>query len=277
MNKVTVAAPAKLNLSLDVVKKRDDGYHEMDMINCAVSLADSVTVSLCKDGVFGFGDVLHEKKDLCIKAAEVFFAETGLNCGAKITLKKNIPVLGGLGGGSADAAAVIKALNELCGTKQLFDELNRIAVKVGADVPFCLWGNVARVKGIGEIIIPVDTRIDCTFLLVKAQNKLSTAEMFLKADSIKNPYHPDTEKAVYCLQNGDIKSFCKYAGNTFDGLWQNGDIKKLLLENGADIALTTGSGPTLYAMFKDAERAEYCKKIFERNGVSAWVCKPFFN
>lgn len=272
---ITIKAPAKLNLTLDVCNKRADGYHEMDMINQTVDLYDTVTVEKCGSFVTLDTDMPHTGEDLTVKAAKVFFEHYGITGGAKITLRKSIPELAGLGGGSSDAAAVILALNELYGVNEDKKDLCDVAVKVSADVPFCLYRGTARVRGIGQKVFPLNGMPDCTFLLVRTGSKSSTADMFSKLDS-KDYAHCDTDRAQYYLQNNDLQKFCKSADNSFDSLYENSDVKKFLYDRGALLALTTGSGPVMYALFSDEQKAIKCKYELEGKTDFCAICHPIF-
>lgn len=275
MSKIIKKAYAKLNLALSVKARRADGYHEMDMINCSVSLYDDIAVERTNSGIILDTDMHNAdvENDLTVKAAKAFFAATGTQGGAKITVKKNIPVLAGLGGGSADAAAVLAALNQLYGNLLDSQRLNSVAASVGADVPFCLVGKTARVRGIGDIITPLPNFPECTILLVRDGNKLSTAQMFERLDKTNvKPY--DVAAAVGAVENGDIEAFCAEANNSFDILYDNGATKQMLLDGGARLALTTGSGPVLYGLFLNESRATDCYNTLKAKGFECWLCSP---
>lgn len=270
---VTKKAFAKLNMALSVLSKRPDGYHEMDMINCAVSLFDDITVSRQKSGIDLDTDMVgaDSQKDLTVIAAKAFFSAAKIDGGAKITVKKNIPVLAGLGGGSADAAAVLLALNEIYDYPLNQKELNAVAASVGADVPFCLVGKTARVQGIGDIITPLPDFFDCTILLVRDGEKQSTAQMFDKLDNANAlPY--DIQNAVNAVKANDLNAFCAAADNSFDALYDNDATKQKLLDGGAKLALTTGSGPVLYGLFVDKNKAKVCYDQFKTEGFECWLC-----
>ncbi len=270
---VTKKAYAKLNMALSVLSKRNDGYHEMDMINCAVSLYDDISVSQLDNGFLLKTDMPCENmdNDLTVIAAKAFFAAAKIDGGAKIEVKKNIPVLAGLGGGSADAAAVLLALNEIYDYPLDDEKLNKVATSVGADVPFCLVGKTARVQGIGQKIIPLPNFFDCTILLVRGGNKQSTAQMFEKLDALNTtPY--DIQDAVNAVTQGNLDAFCAAAYNSFDALYDNKAIKQKLLDGGAKLALTTGSGPVLYGLFADEHKAKTCYECLKSSGFECWLC-----
>ncbi len=273
MSIIAKKAYAKLNLALSVLSKRADGYHEMDMINCAVSLYDDISVERIDGGIFLDTDMQNSdtERDLTVKAAKTFFAATEIKGGAKITVKKNIPVLAGLGGGSADAAAVLSALNELYGNLLDNQKLNSVAVNVGADVPFCIMGHTARVRGIGDIISPLPDFPECTILLVRDGNKLSTSQMFEQLENTNvKPY--DITAAVQAVKCGDIEAFCAAAYNSFDVLYDNSATKQILLDGGAKLALTTGSGPVLYGLFLNEKCAADCYNTLNAKGKECWLC-----
>ena len=273
MNLISKKAYAKLNLALSVISRRNDGYHEMDMINKSVALCDDVTVEKTEKGIALDTDMAGAdvKNDLTVKAAKAFFETAKITGGAKITVRKNIPVLAGLGGGSADAAAVLLALNELYGSPLDYKKLNAAAASVGADVPFCLVGGTARVRGIGEKITPLPDFPECSILLVRDGSKLSTAQMFCKLDG-ENARPYDITAASNAVEKGDIDAFCAAAYNSFDILYNNTATKKILLDGGAKLALTTGNGPVLYGLFVDNNKAKACFEALKSKGYECWLC-----
>ena len=274
MKTVIEKAKAKLNLALDVVYLRKDGYHEMDMVNQTVSLYDDIEVSLTDNGITLDTTLVCESgEDLTVRAARLFLKASGFETGVAITVSKHIPVLAGLGGGSADAAAVLRALNRLSGGLLDNNQLCELAADVGADVPFCLFGGTARVRGKGEIISSLPDFPKCTILLVRDGQKSSTADMFARLDCV-GAQHPDVCAAAAAVERGDLEGFCAAAGNSFDALWDNESIKQGIREAGGRLALLTGSGPVVYGIFCDGDKAEDCKNAFLEDGFQALLCVP---
>lgn len=247
---------AKINLTLDVVGKRPDGYHLLETVMQTVSLFDVVCVEkadgiavLCSDKKIPFGE-----KNTCFKAAKIFFAETGVFGGAKITLEKNIPSEAGLGGGSSDAAEVIKLLDRLYNTSLEKAELERLAAKVGADAAFFVGGGTALCEGVGEKITPLPAFSGKPLLLVKPDFGVSTPEAYRLFDEKGGVSNHATPLAAGALSGG--ASLIKYLSNDLEAAVENPEIEKIkaeLLALGAEAALMTGSGSCVYGFFKSED------------------------
>ena len=261
-------APAKVNFSLDITGKRADGYHEVKMIMETVSLYD--TVKIFKDKNIKLRCTLPyvpvNEKNIAYKAASVFFEESGIKGGAFIDIVKRIPVAAGLAGGSTDGAVVLKGLNMLYDTPFTDEQLKSIAVKVGADVPYCINGRLALAEGIGERLTPLGKCPKMFVLLAKPNISLSTKLVYsmVKLDEIK--VHPDTDFLVSALENGDIKGFASKMYNVLENV-SAGEypiiekIKQAMLEGGALGSIMSGSGPTVFGIFDDEQQA---KKIMPK-------------
>lgn len=255
---ITLHAYAKLNLSLDVLGKRSDGYHELDMIMQSISLYDTVTVNKA-DGVrvhMDRGNVDTQHNTAYI-AAQAFCHHTG-KPGADIVIQKRIPSMAGLGGSSADAAAVLIGLNRLYDTALDDDTLAALGKSVGADVPFALTGGTARAKGIGELLTPLTPGKPLYFVLVKPHQGVSTAQAFAQ-------YRQGTpvrmNSVAFALQKGDLPLFHRFAGNALGmaALTIAPDVMtagNALMVAGAEKALMTGSGSTMFAVFDSVSRAQ---------------------
>lgn len=276
MNGVTVRACAKLNLTLEVGGRRADGYHDMTMLMQSVDLCDTVTVALDPSGQITVrcGD-LSGPDNLAYRAAERYRQAAGVTDGVCITVEKRIPVCSGLAGGSADAAAVLGALDRLLGAVEP-DRLAAVALSLGADVPFAMVGGTACVRGIGEIIQPVAPLPPCFFVLAKAGVKDSTGKMFARLDAVPDRVHPDTEAVVRALAEGNLTAAAQGFGNAFDPLWQNDlarQIRCVMREHGAVQVALSGSGPTLFGVFAAEEDAERCRG--QLSGITeCFVCRP---
>ena len=198
MNEIEVKAYAKLNLSLDVLGKLPGGYHEMKMVMQTASLCDEVHIALRPGGDVtvqsNFGFLPRDGGNIAVKAATAFFAAAGMaDAGADITLRKRIPVGAGLGGGSADAAAVLRGLNALCGAKLDADALEALGAQLGSDVPFCIRGGTRLAVGRGEKLLPAPEMPECGIVICKPRFSIRTPELFSKIDSRRSRIHPDTE------------------------------------------------------------------------------------
>lgn len=249
-------AYAKLNLALDITGKRPDGYHELDTIMQSISLFDTVTIEKADIiSVHMNKDVAPEKNNTAYKAADLFCKHTGI-IGAAISIDKRIPSMAGLGGSSADAAAVLIGLNELFDTGLTHSTLAHMGKQIGADVPFCMTGGTARAKGIGEKLQQLQLAKPLYFVVVKPHQGVSTAKAF-------SAYKPSSkisiESVVFALQKGDIELFNKYSGNALGmaSLSIAPDIMKAasaLRPFGK--AFMSGSGSSMFCVLETKEQAE---------------------
>lgn len=272
MQSLKIKANAKINLSLSVLGKRFDGYHELDTVMQSISLNDTVYIEksdkiTVECGEFGGED------NIAFKAAEAFFKASGINAGAKIKIEKRIPSAAGMGGGSADAAAVLVGLDKLYEAELSYERLLSVAVKLGADVPFLIRGGTARAKGIGELLEPLKPIGGCYFLIAKGENKPSTGEMFRRLDSAK--YNkPDIEKTVSALNSGDLSAVFSSLDNSFAALWQESHVKAELLKTDADGVSLSGSGPAWFAVYRDKEKAVAAEKALKALRIPVFICEP---
>lgn len=263
-------AYAKLNISLDVGRRRPDGYHDMTMVMQTVSLCDIVSIIETGDGkisaVSNMSFIPGDEKNLAVKAAKLFYEETGLACpGLEIRIEKNIPVGAGLAGGSADAAAVLRALNGINSNVLSVDKLLALAERAGSDVPFCLIGGTALATGRGEMLEELPPMPECFYLICKPFFSISTPELFKKLDSIKLRHHPDTDGIVSALGNGDLTEICRRMFNVFEYVNDRrmrtvAEIRNALLNADALGAVMTGTGSAVYGVFADRSSAEKAKE-----------------
>lgn len=278
---ITLNAYAKLNLSLDVTGKRADGYHELDSIMQTISLADTVEISPADKTSVSF-DVpdVDPINNTVFAAAQAFFAHTGFTGGADIRVSKRIPRMSGMGGASADAAAVLIGLNRLFETHLSPAVLAGLGVRIGADVPFALAGGTARAKGIGEKLKPLSLKTPFHVVVVKPHAGVSTAEAFRR---YKASAPINIGMVEFALLKGDVQLFEQYAGNAL-GIAALGiapEIMKAaeaLLAAGAGKALMSGSGSAMFALFADEAAAKQTaarvKGRFELCGAYCFVDKP---
>ncbi len=274
--KVTALAYAKLNLTLDVLEKRPDGYHNIESVFQSVSLFDELEIARCDKGILVHTDsAISTEDNICYKAATLFFSESGINGGAEIRLKKNIPIAAGLGGGSTDGAATLKALNTLYGNPLSEKLLLDFSARLGADVPFCLFGGTAHAVGIGEKLIKLPDLPDCDIIIIKNAQKPSTAELYRRLDECEIPNHPDTAAAVLAIEQGNLKEACLNFSNVFSYAWGNSlkSIENDLTREGAYLSCLSGSGPSVYGIFQKGtgEKAfKNLKKIY----TDIYLCAP---
>ena len=280
MNGVTLLAPAKLNLTLDITGIEPNGFHAMDMLMQAVSLCERVTVERAGDLVItapGASLPLGEK-NVAWKAAVAFFDGVGLLAGAHIRLEKATPVRAGMGGGSADAAAVLAALNLLYGAQLTLPELCRIGAGVGADVPFALTGGTARVRGFGERITPLPPLPDCRFVVCMPGYGVSTPQAFASYDRVGAGARPNNDAAEAALRRGDAPALWPCLANALQKASAGRDtarICRLLTGAGAKAALMTGSGAAVYGIFADDAAAAGGEAALRAAGFArVWVLAP---
>lgn len=251
-------AYAKINLALDVVGKRENGYHEVRMIMHSVDLFDTLSFHRREDEKLVLTtdrkELPTDADNLICKAAALLMEEAGERFGLDISLKKRIPMAAGLAGGSTDAAATLRAVNEYLDGRFSEKELADIALRIGADVPYCLMGGTALSEGIGEILTPLPALPKVSILLAKPPIDVSTRYVYehLKWDKVKE--HPDIDGMIRALTDGDISAIADCMGNVLESVTEKkykviGRIKKLCIEQGAVSALMSGSGPTVFAFF----------------------------
>lgn len=269
---ITVEAHAKLNLTLDITGRRTDGYHLLDMVVQSLDLHDTLTLAPNDTGritlkVSGRDLPAEDEENIARQAAVLFYDRWEQPCpGLKMVIKKRIPVAAGLGGGSADAAAVLLGLNVLCRQPFTLDELEDMALELGADVPLCLTGGTLQAQGVGGILSPLPDLPDCWFLLVQPGKKSSTGEMYRRYDALPAPRHPDTEAAVGAICGGDLAELGKEMYNVFEPLWDTPEMEKArrcLREAGALGVTISGSGPTLYGLFAGRDEAAKAKSLLD--------------
>ncbi|MEG2499906.1 MAG: 4-(cytidine 5'-diphospho)-2-C-methyl-D-erythritol kinase [Oscillospiraceae bacterium] len=279
MRSVTVLAPAKLNLTLDITGIAPNGYHEMDMLMQAVNLYENVTVRKSSDLTVRLpgSKVPANKYNTAIKAAIGFFNATGLLAGADITIHKAVPVRAGMAGGSADAAAVLVALNELYGAGLTQRELCDIGKDVGADVPFSIIGGTARVRGIGEIIEPIDSCPPCWFCVCMPNIGISTPAAYARYDEYGAKRHPNNSGAQAAIKNKDLKGMAACLYNVLQECSEschNDNICNILNKNGAMASLMTGSGAAVFGVFTTKREAIAAKAALSEQYAQCWVLHP---
>ncbi len=264
MRETTERAYAKLNISLDVTEKRDDGFHNMVMVMQTVSLGDDIRITLNDGGCVRAKTDLHfipgDERNLAVKAALRYLAEIGeTRRGAEIEIKKRIPV--GAGGGSADAAAVLRAMNRLFDGRLDGARLTEISGDVGSDVPFCVGGGTALAEGRGERLTPLPDFPDCAFVICKPEFSVSTPELFRKLDMLRSRHHPDTAGIIEALRAGELGQICRRMYNVFEYVDDRrmrtvAELKGALLDAGALGAVMTGTGSAVFGIFPDKAQAD---------------------
>ncbi|MDE7248254.1 MAG: 4-(cytidine 5'-diphospho)-2-C-methyl-D-erythritol kinase [Lachnospiraceae bacterium] len=258
-------AYAKVNIGLDVLRRRPDGYHELKMIMQTVDICDDLTFEKReKPGIhlqIEGADLPADKNNLVCRAAALLMEEKHIREGVSITLKKRIPIAAGMAGGSADAAATMRGLNTLFEMGYSTEALRELGVKLGADIPYCITGGTMLSEGIGEVLTPLPAPPDCHLVVAKPDIDVSTAFVYqnLRADSL--PFHPDIDGMAKALAAGDLKGITDRMGNVLETVTVReypviDRIKKRMCELGAENALMSGSGPTVFGIYKEREKAE---------------------
>ncbi len=276
---IKIRAHAKINLSLDIVGKRENGYHDLCMVMQSIRLWDEITLRRQKD-ISVRCDLKFlpcDDRNIAYRAARLFMEEIGSSDGIGIQIKKQIPVGGGLGGGSADAAAVLMGLNRMHGFPVPFERLLEIGLACGADVPFCMTGGTCLAEGLGEKLTPLPPMPHCHILLLRPQFPLSTKKIFGLVDMQKIKFHPDTRGLINALHNRDLEGVCVRLYNALETFVPRPEIaeyKKLLLTENADAALMTGSGSVVYGIFRSYDKATTAKEMFAKMGLRPCLTSP---
>lgn len=278
----TEAAPAKVNLALDILGPRPDGYHEMRMVMQAVGLADTVSLRETQAGFTLRGITPPEgKPSLEQRAAGAFFQFIGRPLpGLEAALEKRSPAYAGLGGGSADVAALLRILRKKYAPEMPLEALEKIGLTVGSDVPFCLRGGTALAEGRGEILTDLPPLPDCRFVLCKPDFDLPTPEMFARLRPGQSLPHPDVDGCAAALAAGNLKAAARCMGNVFESALRPeerreiGQIQEALLRCGALAAVMSGSGPTVFGLFPGEEEARQALEALEKQYRQVFLAEP---
>lgn len=267
-----IKANAKINFSLSICGKRDDGYHLIDTVMHSVGLYDTIFIEKADNISVICGDMPQED-NIAFKAANLFFKKTGICGGCDIKIVKNIPLSAGLGGGSANAAAVLVALNKIYNAGLSYEDLCDLAVKLGADVPFFIKGGCMRSEGIGEILTHKKPLEKGYILLAKAETKPSTAEMYKQLDC-RDIVLADNDKVLLAISENNLEELSKNLSNSFQVLWENSFVKCELLKTNAKAVALTGSGPTWFGIYETFEDAKSAERALKEKNIPVWVCAP---
>lgn len=268
---MNITANAKVNLTLDILRKREDGYHDLQMVMQSIRLHDDLCIEHAEgDGAMrsNLAFLPADGRNLAQMAAAAFREATGLGGGVDITIEKRIPVCAGLGGGSADAAAVLRAMNELTGAGLDPAELARIGERVGSDVPYCVMGGTAMAEGRGEILTPLPPLPHCWVVVCKPSFSVSTPQLFSRVDVRRIVRRPDTAGLLEALKAGDLIGVARRMYNVFEDVMEPrrrcevDAIKAAMIDCGALGASMSGSGPTVFGLFGERERANgACRRL----------------
>ena len=270
---MNVKAHAKLNLALDILRKREDGYHDLQMVMQSISLCDELVIDPAEgEGAMStnLSYLPADGRNLAQMAATAFREATGLGGEVDISIEKNIPVCAGMGGGSSDAAAVLRAMNEMTGAGLSVTELAKIGERVGSDVPYCVLGGTALAEGRGEILTPLPPLPHCWIAVCKPSFPVSTPQLFGRVDVRKIIRRPDTEGLIEALKAGDLTGVARRMYNVFEDVMEprrRGEIdsiKAAMVDCGALGASMSGTGPTVFGLFARREQAQAaCDRLSE--------------
>jgi 4-diphosphocytidyl-2-C-methyl-D-erythritol kinase len=277
--KIYEKAPAKINLMLDVLHKRPDGFHEVEMVMSMIDLADRLEMSEQKRDTIIItsqaGYIPLDEKNLAFQAARLIKERYDVKQGVHIHLDKKIPVAAGLAGGSSDAAATLRGLNRLWGLGIPQEELLALGAELGSDVPFCVTGGTALATGRGEVLTPIPNPPQCWVIVAKPPINVSTAEVYGRLRSEQIQRHPSAERMVEALTQGSFQQMCQSLGNVLEEvtLKMHPEVQQLkegMLKLGADGALMSGSGPTVFGLVsKESKVARiynglrgFCKEVY---------------
>ena len=276
-----IKAYGKVNISLDVVGKREDGYHLLSMIMQNIDLYDEIEVEKQECGIIlecNKSYVPVDNRNLAYKAAEIFKERYDIVDGVKINIEKNIPVSAGLAGGSTDAAAVLKVMNKLFNVNATEEELMELGLKLGADIPYCIHGGTAICEGIGEIITPIKPFRDKIVVLVKPAFGVSTKEVYKNFNLEKVKQHPKTAEIINAIENDDLNFVASNMKNLLENVTLRKHkilikIKEEMNACGAINSMMSGSGPTVFAFFDDMLKAQRCFEKMKKKYSDVFITR----
>lgn len=265
MDQMSLKAMGKINLGLDVLKKREDGYHEVRMIMQSVRVHD--TIRLNKKREIGISVKTNrpylptDESNLVYKAAKLLMDEFGIEGGIDIDLMKYIPVAAGMAGGSSDAAAVLYGMNRMYGLNLNEEQLMKRGVTIGADIPFCIMRGTVLSEGIGEILTPLKGMPECKIVIAKPPISVSTKQVYEAFDSAENIEHPDIDGMTEALNEGNLKKLTDKMSNVLENVTGKdypviGRIEEYMKNHGALGAIMSGSGPTVFGIYDDSDAAK---------------------
>ncbi|WP_027632637.1 4-(cytidine 5'-diphospho)-2-C-methyl-D-erythritol kinase [Clostridium hydrogeniformans] len=274
-------AYAKVNISLDVVGKREDGYHLLEMIMQTIDLYDVIEIDKCEKGINMKCNICYvptDERNLAYKAAKLFMDKYNINSGVNIKIYKNIPVSAGMAGGSTNAAAVLRLMNKLFNINAPISELRKIALRIGADVPYCIEGGTALCEGIGEKITALNPFKNCIMVIVKPSFGVSTKEVYGDLEINKIYKHPNTYGLIRALERRDVNFIANNMRNVLENVTLNRHkiirtIKFDMVKNGAMGSLMSGSGPTVFGIFDDMVKAQRCYDAMKLNYKEVFITR----
>lgn len=282
MNQIRLKALAKINLGLDVLRRKEDGYHEVKMIMQTIGLHDQIHIRKIEEDEIRIRTNLYylpnNENNLAYKAAKLLKDEFQLPGGVSIHLKKVIPVAAGMAGGSSDAAAVLFGMNKMYHLKLSQQELMDRGVRLGADVPYCIMRGTALAEGIGEKLTVLPAMPKCHILIAKPPINVSTKFVYenLHANDLKPEDHPEVDLQLEALQEGDLEKLVAHMGNVLERVTVPeypviSEIKQMMVEHGALGAMMSGSGPTVFGIFTNYAQAKEAYEKLQESGLSKQI------
>lgn len=280
MDKMELKALGKINLGLDVLGKRPDGYHDVRMVMQTIYLYDQITITKRKESGIGLSTNLFylpvNENNLAYRAAKLLMDEFEIRSGVDIFLEKHIPVAAGMAGGSSNAAAVLYGINRMFDLGLSMEELMKRGVSLGADVPYCIMRGTVLAEGIGEILTPLPPMPRCQIVVAKPPVSVSTKMVYEKIDSRRIVEHPDIDGIIEGLKEGDVTKIASSMGNVLEQVTVEeypviDKIKKLMNEGGAKGAMMSGSGPTVFGIFTEKSLAKKAALKIREAGLAKQV------
>lgn len=280
MDKMELKALGKINLGLDVLGKRPDGYHDVRMVMQTIYLYDQITITKRKEPGIGLSTNLFylpvNENNLAYRAAKLLMDEFEIRSGVDIFLEKHIPVAAGMAGGSSNAAAVLYGINRMFDLGLSMEELMKRSVSLGADVPYCIMRGTVLAEGIGEILTPLPPMPRCQIVVAKPPVSVSTKMVYEKIDSRRIVEHPDIDGIIEGLKEGDVTKIASRMGNVLEQVTVEeypviDKIKKLMNEGGAKGAMMSGSGPTVFGIFTEKSLAKKAALKIREAGLAKQV------
>lgn len=280
MDNISLKALAKINLCLDVVRRRDDGYHEVRMIMQTINLFDRLEIKKIKESAIKIHTNLFflpvNENNLVYKAAKLLIDEFGIQEGVSVGLTKKIPVAAGMAGGSTDAAAMLFGMNRLFGLGLSKKQLMERGVKIGADVPYCIMRGTALAEGIGDKLSPLPAMVKCPVLIAKPQISVSTKFVYQNLKLDDKTVHPDIDRLIEDIRNKDLKAVSDHMGNVLESVTIPNypvisQIKEQMMDSGAVGSMMSGSGPTVFGLFDDSRTAQLAFGKIKRSGLAKQV------
>lgn len=277
MDRVVTKAYAKINLGLDVLRRRPDGYHDVKMVMQTVDLYDVLLVSKKQDDAITIStqreDLPVNEDNLIYKAIKLMKDTYGFPCGVHVELVKNIPIAAGMAGGSTDAAAAMRAVNKLFEINRPLKELEKLAVQIGADVPYCIQGGTVLSEGIGELLTNLPDAPQCILLIAKPDICVSTKYVYENLNLLELKTHPDIDAMVGAIKRGDMQGMLEPMDNVLASVTEEKyeiikEIKQSMEKNGAIKAMMSGSGPTVFGIFETMVQAATAFDVIKEKGMA---------